>query len=632
MNRGRISKGYDVFRQLRLFRIISLSVILAFAILVRFPPSLHSVSFVLLSVLILIQLLLIILYTPELMKWRRLRARRFFIPVTLLIVFAAMSIFRAPYLLNAIESFNLYLFAYLFYLIAPVVFGEKRWTVAAGILMLLLISLGVTGYIEWRQGPQHLLEIYSGNSSNFPPRLYQDILHSVSQGRALSVYGNPNHLAGVLVVLLPLIWVLFTGAKGAFVKAATLALALAPLVVIYATYSRAGYILTALAVVGTVWVLFRAGQNQRGSPVVEKGSENKSKKHKLWMILISISVVIILLTAIAVKLGNSGLFGGRLLTFSTLRARGEFYLAAWKMIRSSPLLGNGLGSYEILYPQHRLLGGVEAKYPHNLFLQAWVEGGIPLLLSWLLLIISFVVCLVRRLLRPVRGLFDMWRTALAFGGFLFILHCQIDFVNMLVFLLFYFFLALAELEGGGNLTEVYQKSSRTKVKFLAIPLLMFFVPYWYFFIHLTSLAENEFRTGLALVRDNKVVEALPFYQRAVSNSPMNSTYNSHLALNYLQVGFTGRALQYGRKAVQLDPLTAHLHQSLGIIHEQRGDYQSAEKQYREATRLHPNKPDYHWKLSGIYEKTGQEERSKEEARIAREVDKGYSGSWKLKKQ
>jgi O-antigen ligase len=53
--------------------------------------------------------------------------------------------------------------------------------------------------------------------------------------------------------------------------------------------------------------------------------------------------------------------------------RMEIYHHAWRMIFESPLIGNGLGSFE----QNRL------GHPHSIFLEMWIEGGIVMLVALL---------------------------------------------------------------------------------------------------------------------------------------------------------------------------------------------------------------------------------------------------------
>jgi O-antigen ligase len=72
--------------------------------------------------------------------------------------------------------------------------------------------------------------------------------------------------------------------------------------------------------------------------------------------------------------------------------RGELWTTAWRNIQEAPVFGHGLGSSGFLS------AGGEAGYPHNLFLQVWLDGGI---VAVLLLFAALCV--------PVLAGFRKWR-------------------------------------------------------------------------------------------------------------------------------------------------------------------------------------------------------------------------------
>jgi len=73
--------------------------------------------------------------------------------------------------------------------------------------------------------------------------------------------------------------------------------------------------------------------------------------------------------------------------------RGQLWSSAWDAIGHAPLLGHGLGSSGVL------ASGREGYYPHNLFLQIWVDGGLVGVLLMGLLLAYPLTLLIRSKLR-----------------------------------------------------------------------------------------------------------------------------------------------------------------------------------------------------------------------------------------
>jgi len=71
--------------------------------------------------------------------------------------------------------------------------------------------------------------------------------------------------------------------------------------------------------------------------------------------------------------------------------RGQMWAAAWDNISQSPVTGYGLGSSGVMS------GRIEGFYPHNLFLQAWVDGGLVGLLLLIAVVLIPVSYLAHRL-------------------------------------------------------------------------------------------------------------------------------------------------------------------------------------------------------------------------------------------
>lgn len=74
-------------------------------------------------------------------------------------------------------------------------------------------------------------------------------------------------------------------------------------------------------------------------------------------------------------------------------SRGELWRAAFAMLRTHWALGVGAGNYELLLPTVGLKN--VRTHSNSLYIQAWVEGGIPLLLATLALVYASIATFVR---------------------------------------------------------------------------------------------------------------------------------------------------------------------------------------------------------------------------------------------
>jgi O-antigen ligase len=106
----------------------------------------------------------------------------------------------------------------------------------------------------------------------------------------------------------------------------------------------------------------------------------------------------------------------------------QLFKSAWAMVLDHPWLGNGLGSFRLLYPRYRSpeefnTGG---GWVHNDYLQLWLEAGLPMLLL-LLALAAWVIVQVWRALREDRP------QALNRMGYLaaiaaILIHAQVNFL------------------------------------------------------------------------------------------------------------------------------------------------------------------------------------------------------------
>ena len=110
----------------------------------------------------------------------------------------------------------------------------------------------------------------------------------------------------------------------------------------------------------------------------------------------------------AVLLDNFSLFDARDVTLTSanfaLVQRMAIWQAAWAMFQDNPLLGVGIGNFDLSYRNYALPGWPQLPgHAHNYYLNLLAEGGILLLGSYLALLSSLCVLSIRNALRLKRS-------------------------------------------------------------------------------------------------------------------------------------------------------------------------------------------------------------------------------------
>lgn len=215
------------------------------------------------------------------------------------------------------------------------------------------------------------------------------------ESRAFSTLGNPDYLGGHLAVLLPLAFILTLRSPAVskpwlWFRGITLVL----FVGLLTTRVRGSFLALGAAALFLAAVFWTSW----GRPLF-----NRNRR----FILVTFGVLLVGATAFLVRHGGLEAFSVH--QFS-VRQRVEIYKVAWEMAKDHPWLGIGLGQVGVQYPayQSRPFGpGDFAQHPytysehiHNEFLQFWVEGGLPGLLLFLSVLLSFVLAVARFLRNP----------------------------------------------------------------------------------------------------------------------------------------------------------------------------------------------------------------------------------------
>ena len=173
-----------------------------------------------------------------------------------------------------------------------------------------------------------------------------------------------------------------------------LAMLASSLLVIWSTGSIQGILIFAAGMVLVIWIKLRV-----------------FKRRKMLRLTFGLSVLV---TSVPVLLGifNKGPLASILYQTSNL-LRADYMHAGWQMTTDHPLFGVGMDTYGDWYRQARgeittLRGSADriSNAAHNIFLDFSSNGGFPLLLSYLSLVIYASLCLVRSLRSVPMGKFD----------------------------------------------------------------------------------------------------------------------------------------------------------------------------------------------------------------------------------
>jgi O-antigen ligase len=101
-------------------------------------------------------------------------------------------------------------------------------------------------------------------------------------------------------------------------------------------------------------------------------------------------------TVLLAAVAGAGTLAGRFAEKGPLRYRREMAASTLNMIADHPWRGTGLGTYAYVYPAYATFDlGAVVEHAHNQWLEWAAEGGIPLALMWMALVLGVCVPAVR---------------------------------------------------------------------------------------------------------------------------------------------------------------------------------------------------------------------------------------------
>ncbi|MEI8217869.1 MAG: O-antigen ligase family protein [Elusimicrobiota bacterium] len=220
-----------------------------------------------------------------------------------------------------------------------------NWLIAATFVVCIY---GLIQYLDYKYFPA-------------PPELGLDpfIWRQAFGSRIFSTFGNPNFFGDFLVVMGPVVLALFLRTKSVHLL---LLWAMIAFNVTY-TYSKGA------------WLGFAAGLLVFAFLVV--GFFFKSRKGNTKKILFIMAAVTMLLVAVGTRHQLKGRPDSSSFRVFT-------WLSTWEMIKTSPIIGTGIGTYYVTYPSWRRpqiffiesKHNTETDHPEDEYLEVWYDEGL----------------------------------------------------------------------------------------------------------------------------------------------------------------------------------------------------------------------------------------------------------------
>ncbi len=521
------------------------------------------------------------------------------------LLLAAGSVFLSPYLMRSWTRLTVLLTGFLMFQLAwravrDVDLLERlQWALAAVALAVALYSL----VNQWAHPPEQLAAEYLSSGPG-DPEMVEDVLYTLGTERIRGPFGNPNHLAGFLVACCAPLLLLAMRSGERKRRLLGLAGSLPILYVILLTQSRSGLLTLALSFI-----------------ILALGAFSEFRKNIFhWKLSpLKVFALVAILIVLAFTFAESWVVLSRV---GTIKTRIEYYSIAMRLIARAPLLGHGLDTFALYYPQFHQLGRGEAQYIHNWPLEVWFEMGLIGLAAFGWWIASVYRVFNHALNAAQDRREESALLVLMSGASAILLQSLFDFSNDIpaLFVLFCFFLGCLAGRVAGREEQSGAASgfwSRLLVRWVSIGLLAAF---WLGGLALPYYAASQHELGLALARSGEdPLLVIPRLENAVRLNPQDAEYRDSLGSHYLSLNQPRRAAEHFEAAIRLNPLKPRNHFNLYRALRAAGESERALAELKEAYRLHPSEDEYLVELARWYEARGERAEAEKYWRQAEET-------------
>ncbi|MBN2327518.1 MAG: O-antigen ligase family protein [Candidatus Omnitrophica bacterium] len=529
-----------------------------------------------------------------------LRAHPLTLPAVASLLLLFLTFSYTPSLYHAKGSASLALGVWVLYLLTwtgP--FSGRREKILLWSLVLGGVLAAVHGlYIQW-MGPADLIESLK-TSANYPGDMREEMIRSLEANRAMGRFGNPNQLAGCLVLSLWPLWALWKREDKTLSRVILGAGALVLAWGVYRTFSRSGLLVFLISL----------------SLLAGFECYNRGWRFS-WKQILAVFGALLILLLIVILAAPGGALGGRLLTVSTIVARLHFFRGAVRIIARHPWFGVGSEGFESFYCAELRPGDLESRYVHNAFLESAVEGGMigAFFFLWMLFAVLFYL---RRQWRisPERRI----EVFAAFGAFisLFLLS-MVDFHNRLLEM----WLVPVFLVGAIH-TPIPVPSALRRPRWAAAALTIILVSAWILLIFCRYWNEYSRMDGRYLAMDNQKFAARQAYERAVWFDRTDADSWRWIGLFWAEIPNPSaqmRRLECLRQAVRWAPRRASIRADYAEALFALGYTEHALEEILHAQRLFPVRPIYYERAAAFYRFLNQKEQAENQQQKAVQLQK-----------
>lgn len=508
------------------------------------------------------------------------------LPMGLFLLVALLSMLRLTDLFAGIDTFFLYLsYILFFYLVLNNVKSPRHYKLFIHIFIIAGTVMGLYGIFQYLAGFGELEKYIAAQS-----------LGAIVPSRIFTIFVSPNHLAGFLIMIIPLAFVLVSLTQKSWKRILLLVALVIMLDCVFLTYSRGGWIS-----LGLVFLVLIIGYLYKKKPLV------LANLLVIAVLVISTTFVMVRVESMTAKSDSS--YSALEVSGAVTSAQGRFLL--WRgtsqIIKAHPLMGIGVGAFASAYPFYQY-GGLYSKHAHSAYLEIFAEMGI---FGFILILIVFFLIFRKglKLVKHKEGVYGELAIGLLAGASGFMFHSIIDFHWSMASAGILFWGIAALIFVSEDMSQGDQKES---VRNKLIKLDKDLRPPWHL---LASAVALVFIFGLSLAAyalslDNRakrdyqhkeIDSAVRLLEKAIQYNPINPDHQNHLARLYFEKAaisgsskpdrlLLSKAIKREREAVRLRPYWADYHGKLGFLYFYEGNNGEAIKYFKKAEELYPKKP------------------------------------------
>lgn len=262
----------------------------------------------------------------------------------------------------------------------------------------------------------------------------------------------------------------------------------------------------------------------------------------------------------------------------------ELWKNTLKMIEKKPILGYGLETYDLIYPNfmskkyQRLAEGRSADRPHSDFLQIAVSMGIIGFLIYFIFLIIFTLSILRYL-KLKENAYSSILPGIVAGLLAYFIQLQFSFTVIEVAPLAWLFMGTAvflgessESEKGENFIKISWRDFFSRYIYLIIIffVLLFFFLFW--LILKPFVSDIYLRKALESTVNNRIEEAIEYGEKATQLNPRRDRYFTYEGLFYSlgaknipqrKEEYYKKGIEAYQKAIKLSPRNSENYASFG---------------------------------------------------------------------